>query len=324
MNKKILVSILAVVILAFVHPAEAQQPKKILRIGVLRNQSSPSPYHEAFRRGLRELRYVEGKNIIIETRWTGGKADQLQDLAANLVNLKVDVIVAGGAAAARAAQQATSTIPIVTTSSDPIGIGLVSNLARPGGNITGLSVLNTELSGKRLEILKETIPGLSRLAILSNPTNPASVPMLGETESIARLLGVHLQLLRAPDASEFKGAFSAMIKERAQAVIVLPDATFNTEGRALADLAAKSRLPSMFEFRDFVEDGGLMSYGVDLQDLHRRVATYVDKILKGTKPGDLPIEQPTKFEFVINLKTAKQIGLTIPPNVLARADKVIK
>ena len=327
MNKKILVSILAVVILAFVHPAEAQQPKKVPRIGFLfgSSLSANSARHEAFRQGLRELGYVEGKNIVIDWRSAEEKLDRLPALAADLVYLKVDIIVTGGSSPTHAAKEATITIPIVMAQdADPVGSGFVASLARPGGNITGLSTLAPELSGKRLEILKEVVPKLSRVAVLGNSTEPGNAQMLGETERAAVVFGVKLQYVDVLGPKDIETAFRAASKGRADAVLVLVSAVFNSHRTQVVQLAVKSRLPATYTRPEYVEDGGLMTYGPSINDLFRRAATYVDKILKGAKPADLPVEQPTKFEFIINLKAAKQIGLTIPPNLLARADKVIK
>ncbi len=327
MNKKILVSMLAVVILAFVHPAEAQQPKKVPRIGFLfgSSLSANSARHEAFRQGLRELGYVEGKNIVIDWRSAEEKLDRLPALAADLVYLKVDIIVTGGSSPTRAAKEATTTIPIVMAQdADPVGSGFVASLARPGGNITGLSTLAPELSGKRLEILKEVVPKLSRVAVLGNSTEPGNAQMLGETERAAVVFGVKLQYVDVLSPKDIETAFRTASKARADTVLELPSFVFNSHRTEIANLEVKSQLPAVYPQREFAEDGGLMSYGVSYTDLFRRAATYVDKILKGAKPAELPVEQPTKFEFIINLKTAKQIGLTIPPNVLARADKVIK
>ncbi len=306
---------------------EAQQPTKIPRIGLLgaTSLSANRDRVEAFRQGLRELGYVEGKNIVVEYRYAEGKRDRLSELAAELVRLKVDVIVSGGAAATRPAKEATSTIPIVMTGdSDPVGGGFVASLARPGGNITGLATLSPELSGKRLELLKEVVPKLSRVAVLGDSSNPANAQNLKETELAAGALGVKLQYLDVLSSKDLETAFRAAGKGRAEAVLMLGGAVFVSQRTQVAELAVKSRLPAIYYRLDFVEDGGLMSYATSLTDLSRRAATYVDKILKGTKPADLPVEQPMKFEFIINLKAAKQIGLTIPPNVLVRADKVIK
>jgi putative tryptophan/tyrosine transport system substrate-binding protein len=326
MNKKILVSILAVGILAFVHLAEAQQPTKIPRIGYLAPTfPSTAGRREALRQGLRELGYVEGKNVVIEWRFAEDKADRLAGLAAELVRLKVEVIVTSGPAATRAAKEATSTIPIVMAQdNDPVGNGFVASLARPGGNITGLATLAPEIGGKRLELLKEIVPKLSRVAVLGTSTQPGSAQQLKEVERAAGALGVKLQYLDVLDPKDIEIAFREAGKGRADAVLTLTSPILISHRAQLADLAVKNRLPAMYAQPEYVEDGGLMTYGVNLNDLFRRAATYVDKILKGAKPADLPVEQPIKFEFIVNLKTAKQIGLTIPPNVLARADRVIK
>ena len=324
--KKILVSILAVVILAFVHLAEAQQPKKVSRIGFLAaTPSGSSDRTETFRQGLRELGYVEGKNIIIEYRRAEGQFERLPDLAAELVHLKVDVIVASGAASTRRAKEATATIPIVMASdNDPVGSGFVASLGRPGGNITGLSQMAPDLAGKRLELLKEIIPRLSRLVVLGELNNPGNAQTLKETELAAVGFGVHLQVLDVRDPKAIENGFQAASKGHADAVLVLGGPVATSQRGHIAELAAKSRLPAMYPQSDYMDAGGLMFYGPSISDLFRRAATYVDKILKGAKPADLPVEQPTKFELIINLKAAKQIGLRIPPNVLVRADKVIK
>jgi putative ABC transport system substrate-binding protein len=306
-------------------PAEAQQAMKIPRIGFLGSVSS-SARVEAFRQGLRELGYVEGKNIVIEWRHHEGKLDRLPALAAELVRLKVDIIITAGAPAARAAKEATVTIPIVMMQvGDPVGSGFVVSLARPGGNITGLSILAPELSGKRLELLKEIIPKLSRVAVFGTSTTPDNAQALREVEVAAGAFGMKLQYLDVLDPKDIGTAFRGASKGRAEAILMLVLGNIASAGRTqLVDFAVKSRLPVIYTGREAVEAGGLMSYGVNLSDLDRRAAVYVDKILKGAKPADLPVEQPKKFEFIINLKAAKQIGLTIPPNVLARADKVIK
>jgi putative tryptophan/tyrosine transport system substrate-binding protein len=308
--------------------AEAQQLTKIPRVGYLSvispSTSGPSR-EEAFRQGLRELGYVEGKNIVIEYRHAEGKRDRLSALAAELVRLKVDVIVTGGPASTRPAKEATSTIPIVMTQdNDPVGNGFVASLARPGGNITGLATLAPEIGGKRLELLKEIVPELSRVAVLGTSTSPGSAQQLKQTERAAGALAVKLQYLDVLDPKDIETAFRAASKGRAEAVLMLTSSILNSQRAQLADLAVKNRLPAIYAQPEYVEAGGLMTYGVNLTDLYRRAATYVDKILKGTKPADLPVEQPTKFELIINLKTAKQIGLTIPPNVLYRADRVIR
>jgi putative tryptophan/tyrosine transport system substrate-binding protein len=326
MKKKITLLTLCAMLLALCLPAEAQQPTKIRRIGFLTGSPSVFPGRtEAFRQGLRELGYVEGKNIVIEWRYTEGKLDRYPALAAELVRLKVDIIVSGGPTATGFLKEATTTIPIVMGfDTDPVGSGLVASLARPGGNITGLSVLSPELGGKRLELLKEIVPKLSRVAVLGSSTLPGNAQTLRETELAARALGVKLQYFDVLSPKDIEAAFRGTVKGHADAVLALGNTVLNAHRTQVADLAVKSRLPAIYYAAEFVEDGGLMFYGVDFPDLFRRAATYVDKILKGAKPADLPVEQPKKFEFIINLKAAKQIGLTIPPNVLVRADKVIK
>jgi putative tryptophan/tyrosine transport system substrate-binding protein len=307
--------------------AEAQQPTKLPRLGFLATVSPSivSDRVEAFRQGLRELGYVEGKNIIIEYRWAELQPDRLPGLAAELVHLKVDVIVTAGPVSTRAAKGATSTIPVVMAQvNDPVGNGFVTSLARPGGNITGLSTLAPEISGKQLELLKEIVPRLSRVAVLGTSTQPGTAQSLKETELAAGALGVKLQYLDLQDPMDIETAFQAATKGRTEGVLVLGGPVLNSRRTQIADLAAKNRLPAVYGQPEFMNAGGLMSYSASITDSYRRAATYVDKILKGAKPADLPVEQPTKFELVINLKTAKQIGLTIPPNVLARADRVIR
>jgi putative ABC transport system substrate-binding protein len=315
---------LALALLAAPLAAEAQPPGRVPRIGLLRAGSPPDPYVEVFRQGLRELGYVESQSIGIDVRYARGDPDQLVALAAELVRLKVDVLVTSGLPAIVAAKHATTALPIVfaAASGDPVADGIVISLARPGGNITGLTVGPPELEGKRLELLKQAFPGLSRVAAL---VNPASVPLkLRMVETAARKLGVVLQVLEVREPGEFEGAFAAMRKGRADALIVLSDALFTNQRTRIVGLAAKSRLPAVYDVRQFPESGGLMSYGPSISDLYRRAAIYVDKILKGAKPADLPIEQPTKFELVINLKTARALGLTIPQSLLLRADEVIQ
>ena len=305
----------------------AQQPKKLPRIGFL-GATSPSVEStriESFRQGLRELGYVEGKNIVIEWRWAEGKFDRLPDLAGELVRLDVAIIVTGGSTSTGAAKEVTATIPIVMAQvNDPVGSGFVASLARPGGNMTGLSTLVPELGGKRLELLKEVAPKLSRVAVFGDSTTPGNAQSLKETELAAKSFKVQLQYLDILGPKDIESAFREASKGRADAVLVLGAPVLISQRKQIADLAVKNRLPAMYPSPEYVEDGGLMSYGVSVVDLYRRTATYVDKILKGRKPADLPVEQPTKFELVINLKTAKQIGLTIPQSVLYRADKVIK
>ena len=321
-------SFLCALLLALYLPAQAQQPKKVSRIGYLTgvSPSTNSTRHEAFRQGLRGLGYVEGKNIVIEWRSAEGKFDRLPALAAELVRLKVDIIVTGGGATTRAVKEATTAIPIVMAQEgDPVGNGFVASLARPGGNITGLSSLAPELSGKRVELLKEIIPKLSRVAVLGNSAQPGNAQALKEMELAAKAFGVQLQYLDVLGPKDIGTAFRGAGKGRADAVLILLAGLVATSERPqITDLAVKSRLPAIYDRPEAMEYGGLMSYGVSTADLDRRAATYVDKILKGAKPADLPVEQPTKFEFIINLKAAKQIGLTIPPNVLARADRVIR
>ena len=328
MKKAGVLSILfVVVLLAVAVIAEAQQTKKVPRIGFLAatSPSAISTRIEAFRQGLGELGYVEGKNIVIEYRYAEGNLDRLPALAAELVRLNVDVIVTGGAANTRAAKEATKIIPIVMAlDNDPVASGFVASLARPGGNITGLSTLAPEISGKQLELLKEIVPKLSRLAVLGNSTTPVNAQALREIELPAGPFRVKLQYLDIRDPKDIETAFRAASKGRAEALLVLASPLFVLQRTQLTDLALKNRLPAIYDRREFVDDGGLMSYGTNFADMSRRAATYVDKILKGAKPADIPVEQPKKFEFIINLKAAKQIGLTIPPNVLARADRVIK
>ena len=326
MSKRILSIALATLILALVHLADAQQAKKVPRIGMLIpvSPAAAAGNIDAFRQGLRNRGWVDGQNIAVETRYSE-RAEWLPDLAAELVQLKVDVIVTWGTPAARAAENATSTIPIVMAAAiDPVGTGLVSSLARPGGNLTGLSSGGAELSGKALELLREIVPRVTRVAVVWNPDNPAEKVKVKETQAAAQALGVRLQSLEARAPNELESAFGAMTKERAGALLVQHELVFLTHRKRIVELAAKNRLPAMYERKEYVDVGGLMSYGVSFPENFRRAATYVDKILKGSKPADLPVEQPMKFELIINLKAAKQIGLTIPHEVLARADKVIK
>ena len=319
---------LGVMLFALCLPAEAQQPKKVPRIAWLTGSTLSSNAHriEAFRQGLRDLGYVEGKNILIEWRGADGNPDRQPVLVAELLRLEVDLIVTSGGGPTRVAKEATATIPIVfAQDTDPIGNGFVASLARPGGNITGLSRLAPELTGKQIELLKEVVPKLSRVAVFANLTSPSYSQVLKETKLAAGALAVKLQYLDVQGPKDFETAFREASKERANAVLwVVSGNVASPHRKTIAELAIRSRLPAIYEQATFVEAGGLMSYGVNFIDLDRRAATYVDKILKGAKPTDLPVEQPTKFEFVVNLKAAKQIGLTIPPNVLARADRVIK
>jgi len=324
---KLLRFILAALLVGF-GVAEAQQPTKILRIGFLAAATPATAAHllEAFKQGLHEHGYVEGKNTVLELRFGEGKAEQFPILAAELVRLKVDVIVALTNPVIDAVRQATQTIPIIMpAASDPVGAGFVASLARPGGNITGLTGYSPELNGKRLEILKEAFPKLSRVALLLSPNFPGSTLDLKETQSAARSLGLRIQPLEVRDDFDIDRSFKAMIKERADALTMFPGhPVLFVNRKKIVELAANHRLPTMYSLIEFVEAGGLMFYGPDLLVGYRRAADYVDKILKGAKPAELPVEQPTKFDLVINLKTANQIGLTIPPNVLARADRVIK
>jgi ABC-type uncharacterized transport system substrate-binding protein len=329
MKKKIAVFTLCAMLFALCFSVEAQQPKKVYRIGYLtsRAPASDSFRSEAIRLALRELGYIEGQNIAIEYRYAEGKFDRLPEVAAELVRLKVDVIVAaGGTPVILAARNATSTIPIVfPTVSDPVALGFVASLARPGGNITGLTIRTPEFSGKRLELLKEVVPQATRVAVLGQDANAAHALDLKEMQAAASALGLQLHQIVVRSPNDFESAFSKITGTvRASALFLQSAVLFLDSGRRIADLATRSRLPTISDTPELTETGVLMSYGTDRFDLYRRVATYVDKILKGANPGDLPVEQPKKFEFIINLKTAKQIGLTIPPNVLARADKVIK
>jgi putative tryptophan/tyrosine transport system substrate-binding protein len=327
MKGRITVLTLCAMLLALCASAEAQQPTKVQQIGYLSTPplSVNADRIDAFRQGLRELGYVEGKNIIIEWRSAEGKEDRLPTLATELVRLKTDVIVTAGAISTRAAKAATSTIPIVMAQDpDPVGNGFVASLAQPGGKITGLSRLAPEISGKQLELLKETVPRLSRVGVLGNAALPGQAQILKEVQLAAAALRVKLHLLDVRSPQDIETSFRGAGKTSADAVLVLETPLINSQRLQIAALAVKSRLPAIYMNPEYVEDGGLMSYGASINDLYRRAATYVDKILKGAKPADLPVEQPKKFEFIINLKAAKQIGLTIPPNVLVRADKVIK
>jgi len=328
MNKKLVCFALCATLFALSFPAQAQQAKKAPRIGWLTGGtfSATADRVEAFRQGLRELGYVEGKNIVIEWRGADGNRDRQRVLASELVRLKVDVIVTAGAGGTRAAKEATPTIPIVMTQDDdPVGTGHVASLARPGGNITGLASLSPELSGKRLDLLKEIVPKLSRVAVFATSASTDYAQTLKEIELAAGAFGVKLQHLDILGPKDIETAFRAANMERADAGLMqVSGPIVNIHRKQLIEFAIKTRLPVIYNLRSHAEAGGLMSYGIYLPDLDRRAATYVDKILKGAKPADLPVEQPTKFELVINLKTAKQLGLTIPPTVLYRADKVIK
>ena len=303
---------------------QAQQPKKFFKIGVLFIGGRDQPHLEAFKQGLRELGYTEDKNITFEYRYAEGKEDRLPGLAAELVHLKADVIVVTSDVGAQAVQQATKTLPIVVTTGDPITSGLADSLAKPGGNVTGLSVLLADLSGKRVEILRETLPKLTRLATLWNPAEKVAAPVFKETSSAAQALSLQLHSFEVQTPQDIEKAFVDIPKVRANALLVILSPLVTLHSKRIVEMALKQHLPGMYPTRQFAEEGGLMAYGPLIGDLYRRAAAYVDKILKGAKPADLPVEQPMKFEFIINLKAAKQIGLTIPPNVLARADKVIR
>jgi putative tryptophan/tyrosine transport system substrate-binding protein len=328
MGKKAIGVLLVGLALVSVHLAEAQQPTKIPRIGYLAVAplSAESDRIEAFRQGLRELGYVEGKNIVIEWRSADGKPDRMPTLAAELVQLKVDVIVTAGSGATRPSKAATSTIPIVMAQdADPVVNGFVASLARPGGNVTGLSSLASEISGKQLELLKEIVPKLSRAAVFGTSTRAEDAKALDEIKRAAGTMKVQIQYPDVSNLEDIESAFRAAAKRRAEAFLWHVSGSVSGSHRPqIIELAAKSRRPAIYNGRFWVEEGGLMFYGANSVDLHRRAASYVDKILKGATPADLPVEQPMKFEFVINLKTAKQISVTIPPNVLARADKVIR
>jgi putative ABC transport system substrate-binding protein len=326
-KQKLVAGALSTMLFALCLSAEAQQAEKIPRIGFLAS-GSPSAYSsrtEGFRQGLRQLGYVEGKTIAIEYRYAEGLADPLPDLVADLVRLNVDIIVTSSTPATLALKNGTKTIPIVFVNvGDPVGSGLVVSLARPGGNLTGLSNQLSDLTGKHLELLKEVAPKISRVAVLGSTANPNRTSAAKRIEGLARSLGVDLQSVEIGEPKDLDGAFSQMTKSRADAVLIRGGALLSDQRIRIAELAARSRLPAIHFDQLFAEAGGLMAYGPSLPDMFRRAATYVDKILKGARPADLPIEQPTKFELVINLKTAKQIGLIIPPNVLARADRIIK
>ena len=327
MSTRLFGLVLATILLATVHSAQAQQTQKVPRIGLLftGESSQPSPNVEAFRQGLRTLGYVEGKTIALEYRFAEGKLARLPQLAQELVRLPVAVIVTATSPAIHAAKRATDTIPIVfAVSGNPMATGYVASLARPGGNVTGLSAMDYELSGKRLELLTEALRKASRVAVLWNPGNGAMVLKMKEVQSAAQALRVELKSLEVRDPQDFDRVLAALPREHPHALLTLADPLTYFHRDLIIEIAAKSRVPAMFEEREFVEAGGLMSYGPSILDNYRRAATYVDKILKGAKPAELPVEQPMKFEFIVNLKTAKQIGLTIPPNVLARADRVIK
>ncbi len=328
MNQKIFVFVLSAMLLVLRPSTQAQQPTKIPLVGFISPSSSSTAGSnlEAFRNGLRNLGYSEGKNILLEIRWAEGSTERLPHLIGELIQLKADVIVIGGASGAVVAKNAGMTTPVVFAAvTDPLGYALIASLARQGGNITGVALAVGEgFSGKWVELLKETVPRIAGMAVLRNPTHPLAEVFLSESQAAPRVVNVRLDFFEVQDSNELVSALSRMDKERARAFIVTPSPFFSSQQRRIVDFATRHRLPSMFFSKDFVENGGLMSYGPSFPDSYRRAATYVDKILKGAKPADLPVEQPTKFELVINLITAKQIGVTIPPNVLARADKVIR
>ena len=327
MNKKLFGIAPCTLLLGLSLSAHAQQPTKVRRIGYLSAASlaANAARIDAFKQGLNELGYVEGKTIVIDYRWAEGKLDRIPGLAAELVRLNVDVLVTSGPADTKAAKEATSTIPIVMGfDNDPVGNGFVASLARPGGNITGLSTLAPEISGKQLELMKQIVLRLSRLAVFGTSRQPGNAQSMQEVELAAKAFKVNLQYFDVLDPKDIETAFRAATKGRADAILVLQTPLASLHRTQFVDLAVKNRLPATYSRSDFVEAGGLMSYGASFPDLMRRAATYVDKILKGRAPADLPVEQPVKFEFIVNLKAAKQIGLTIPPNVLARADRVIK
>lgn len=319
-----LLGLLLLALLVAYGSTDAQTRAKVRHIGFLCPAKCGQPEHAGLSDGLRELGYTEGRNVIIGHRAADSDSERLPALAAELVALNVDVIVTASTPAITAAKESTSSIPIVFASAgDPVAAGLVATLARPGGNVTGITILSPELSGKRLELLKETVPHLSRVAVLTNPATPAQAS-LGEFDAAARALGISVQLFKAQRPSELQSAFSAIIQDRLGALIIVPDAFFASQRSRFVEFTNNNRLPAIYDRADFVNEGGLMSYGIDFRHQFRRAAYFVDKILKGAKPGDLPVERPTKFELVINVKTAKQIGLAIPPNVLARADRVIR
>jgi putative ABC transport system substrate-binding protein len=324
MSNKIFCLALCALLLSLSFSVQAQQPAKVAKIGWLGARSASAPAREVFVRELRALGYVEGKSIAFEYRYAEGKLNRLPVLADELVRLNVDLLVTPSQSAALAAQSATKRIPIVFYGSDPVAVGLVDSLARPGGNITGFSVIGVVLVGKRLELLKETIPKLSRVAVLWNPGDSSSALQRKESQVPARELGLQLHSMEASSADKFEGAFKEATKARSAALAVMGSPFFNSNQKQIVNLAAKYRLPAIYNQGEFVANGGLMSYGSDETEPYNRIASMVDKILKGAKPSDLPVEQPTKFELVINLKTAKTLGLTIPPLVLMRAERVIK
>ena len=324
LDRRIFTLLAGTLLLALCAPARAQEGGKIPRVGILFIGGREQPHLESFKQGLRERGYVEGKNIRLEYRYAEGKYDRLPDLAAEFVREKVDVIVTTSAISAQAARQVTKTIPIVITSGSPVERGLAESFAKPAGNVTGLTTFALELSGKRVELLKETVPKMTRLAALWSSSENISVMGFKETEDAAKALSLPMLAAELDPPGEMEKTFAELAKARVDALVVVLSPLITLHSKRIVELALKHRLPGMYPTRQFTEEGGLMAYGPLVDDLYRRAATYVDKILKGAKPADLPVEQPMKFELVINLKTAKQIGLTIPPNVLARADWVIK
>lgn len=312
---------------AFARPARAQQAAKVPRIGFLGNSTAALEANlvEPFREGLRDLGYVEGRNILIEYRWAEGQYERFPTLIAELIALKVDVIVTAGTPASVAVKKATTSVPVVMVAvGDPVATGLVASLARPGGNVTGLTSIAEEMEGKRLELLREVIPNISHVAVLWNPVNPVFKRALDELQAAATVMRIKILSLGVRASDQFEDAFAAIVRERPGALLVLGDRLFLYNRMRIMEFAAQHRLPGVHVYRELVEAGGLMSYGPSYADMHRRAATYVDQILKGAKPGDLPVQQPTKFELLINLKTAKALGLTVPPTLLARADEVIE
>ncbi len=325
MKRRAFLAVLGLGLFVGLPVAGAQQAAGARRIGVLHLGSPPDPWVEGLREGLRELGYTEGRNITIEYRWAEGRADRLPELAAELVRLPVDVVVTMAGPAVQAVKQRTASIPIVmAVSGDPVGLGLVPSLARPGGNVTGVSLMSADLAAKRLQLLKEAVPRMVRVGVLFNPSEPPSGPEMEETRAAAAVLGLTLQPLEARDAGDLERLFATASHERANGLITFAHTFAFSHRSRIAGLAAKHRLPAMYGWPEFVEAGGLMAYGPRLSDVLRRAAAYVDKILKGAKPADLPVEQPTRFELVVNMKTAKSLGLTIPPSILVRADQVIQ
>jgi putative ABC transport system substrate-binding protein len=324
MNRKIFIWLLATIVLAIAQAVEAQQSGRVARVGVLFIGGKDQPYLESFKQGMRDLGYVEDKNVVFLYRYAEGNEARLGALTAELVRDKVDVILATASNTATAAREVTKTIPIVVTSGNLLETGLAKDLAKPGGNVTGLTLMAYDLTGKRLEILKESLPKVKRVAALWTTSVTKVVPGYQAAEDAAKALSLRLHSVPVQSARDFDAAFSEMVKARANGLFLILSPLTTLNSKRIVELAVKHRLPGMYPTKQFTEEGGLMSYGTSTGDLYRRAATYVDKILKGAKPAELPVEQPMKFEFVVNLKTAKQIGMTMPPNVLARADRVIR